>query len=105
MGRAWSIEIAFSLESLWNWARNPLLLIHGLGYSKVADSDIDSQSGHPPAGSLVFLMYSLSLSAKRFKAIEGAIRRLRGTNLKPSLQEKESIAGKLRWPWGRELGP
>jgi len=74
VGRAWSIEIAFSLESLWNWARNPLLLIHGLGYSRVADSDIDSQSGHPPAGSLVFLMYSLSLSAKRFQAIEGAIR-------------------------------
>ena len=69
MGRAWSIEIAFSLESLLNWARNPLLLIHGLGYSKVADSDIDSQSGHPPAESLVFLMYSLS--AKRFQAIRG----------------------------------
>ncbi|KAI5638316.1 hypothetical protein M9H77_00015 [Catharanthus roseus] len=28
---------------------------------------------------------------------------LEGPNLKPSLQDKQSIAGKLRWPWGREL--
>ncbi|KAI5653707.1 hypothetical protein M9H77_30894 [Catharanthus roseus] len=28
---------------------------------------------------------------------------LEGPNLKPSLQDKLSIAGKLRWPWGREL--
>ncbi|KAI5664347.1 hypothetical protein M9H77_23670 [Catharanthus roseus] len=28
---------------------------------------------------------------------------LEGRNLKPSLQDEQSIVGKLRWPWGREL--